>query len=393
MLFFTPKYLKTAKILRDNLLKFIHFKRDLLNQEELSYFQSSLEQLKISIRNKDRQSIESLQKELEARSKAFYLTPIGQSVYVSGLGENIESLISVFFLVVSFTVYIFARSAIPTGSMQPTLNGIFAIPTQEDPTPSFSGKLLSYLTAQTHINLISDHSGNLRSYDPIVEGRSLPILAFLPHCTLHFSDGHTLKVNCPKRHLTQLMAYQIDKGIDLSRVEVNFTNFPIKQGQLIARGIIQNGDALLVNQFKYHFVRPKKDDIFVFHTRHIKGIENRPDFDKAAGSQFYVKRLCGEPNDTIEINNNKLLINQSSPTQPGILRVMSGTAENPQKGYKGYSNNGFSIKLFDNEFLALGDNSYSSFDSRNWGPVPARNIYGSPSFCIYPFGSHWGFVR
>ena len=42
---------------------------------------------------------------------------------------------------------------------------------------------------------------------------------------------------------------------------------------------------------------------------------------------------------------------------------------------------------------ALGDNSYNSSDSRNWGPVPQRNIMGRGLLVYWPFGPHWGWIR
>ncbi|HUU70817.1 MAG TPA: signal peptidase I [Planctomycetota bacterium] len=40
--------------------------------------------------------------------------------------------------------------------------------------------------------------------------------------------------------------------------------------------------------------------------------------------------------------------------------------------------------LGDNEYLALGDNSTNSRDSRDWGPVPSQNIVGKAFFILTP---------
>ena len=43
-----------------------------------------------------------------------------------------------------------------------------------------------------------------------------------------------------------------------------------------------------------------------------------------------------------------------------------------------------------NGYLALGDNSNDSADSRYWGEVPKKDVTGRPLWVFYPFGSHWG---
>jgi signal peptidase I len=44
-------------------------------------------------------------------------------------------------------------------------------------------------------------------------------------------------------------------------------------------------------------------------------------------------------------------------------------------------------------YFALGDNSFHSSDSRDWGTVPQQNIMGHGVFVYWPFASHWGFIQ
>jgi signal peptidase I len=44
-------------------------------------------------------------------------------------------------------------------------------------------------------------------------------------------------------------------------------------------------------------------------------------------------------------------------------------------------------------YFAMGDNSYNSYDSRYWGPVPEENVVGRGLLVYWPFGRHWGLIR
>ncbi|MEZ5430860.1 MAG: S26 family signal peptidase [Verrucomicrobiales bacterium] len=87
---------------------------------------------------------------------------------------------------------------------------------------------------------------------------------------------------------------------------------PSKKGQLIARGYVETGDQVIVDKFSYHWRRPQHDEVFVFNTRGIAGIN----VSSNEGSQHYIKRLAGVPGDRVEIKDQQLALAQWR-RQPG----------------------------------------------------------------------------
>lgn len=51
------------------------------------------------------------------------------------------------------------------------------------------------------------------------------------------------------------------------------------------------------------------------------------------------------------------------------------------------------VTLPPKSYMAMGDNSRDSFDSRNWGPVPEKNLVGPALMVYWPFANHWGLIH
>ena len=112
------------------------------------------------------------------------------------------------------------------------------------------------------------------------------------------------------------------------------------------------------NETSRSFRAPRFGEIIVFR---FPG-EPRRDF---------VKRVIGLPGDRIEIVDGKLIINGLTYTEPYVNGSFS-TNLPPQTMKEG-------------EYFVMGDNRSQSNDSRNWGPVPEKNVVGKVWLVYWPF--------
>src|SRR3989338_5762863 len=118
----------------------------------------------------------------------------------------------------------------------------------------------------------------------------------------------------------------------------------------------EDGDYLLVNEISYRFSPPERGDVVIF----------RYPLD---WSQFFIKRIIGLPDETVEIKNDTVKIyNKDKPE--GFILDESYLA--PEQKTIGNS----VVKLDDNEYFVLGDNRLQSSDSRRWGQVNRTLITG-----------------
>lgn len=398
MFFLTPRYLKHAKLLHKGVTRFINYKRDILPPAKLDEIVTLRRSLEDAMRSRDRARIDALAAEINASCESAL-----PNAAHSEIADNIEVFFVAIVIALGIRTYIAQPFKIPTGSMQPTLYGLVANHTEEDPTPNILQRAKDWVTGRSYFNVHAEHTGRLRMRDPITEHS---FLGFFAHCKLHFEDGETQRIWAPMAQLTT-----VGKNLGLFQYvgaapeekeaqtpdntrryyEGSLAGRMITKGQLLARGTLDTGDHVLVNKFAYHFRRPVRGEVFVFTTQNIEGIDIAPE----QGSAHYIKRLAGVPGDEVEVESPLLKINGKVAEEAGFKRVMSGTIQQPNHGYQGYGPNGRQLRFFlqPKQYLALGDNSYNSSDSRYWGVVPQRNVVGPALFCYFPLGRNWGLIR
>ena len=123
----------------------------------------------------------------------------------------------------------------------------------------------------------------------------------------------------------------------------------------------QNGDYILTEKISFRFRSPKRGEIIIFKA---------PNSDRE-----YIKRVIGEPGETIKIYNNAIYIINKKLTEQYIeAHTFSGS----------YLRENQELIISSDSFFVMGDNRPRSSDSRAFGPVPIQDIIGKVFFRYFP---------
>ena len=116
----SPRWKKEARLLSKGARKFLSYKRDLLGEEQASHIEDARFSLNLAIKAGDKErTAETSQLLTEACENALsgYRRP-------GIIAENLEVLFVAIVIALGIRGYFLQPFRIPTGSMQPTLNGI-----------------------------------------------------------------------------------------------------------------------------------------------------------------------------------------------------------------------------------------------------------------------------
>jgi signal peptidase I len=123
--------------------------------------------------------------------------------------------------------------------------------------------------------------------------------------------------------------------------------------------LLEDGERILVNKLVYRFRPIARGDVVVFWYPRDPSVS-------------FIKRVVGLPGDIVELRQGVLLVN-GKPVEEAYLdpRFRDRETYPPQEIKRGY-------------YYVLGDHRNSSNDSRSWGEVPEKYIYGRAEARFWP---------
>ncbi len=155
-------------------------------------------------------------------------------------------------------------------------------------------------------------------------------------------------------------------ALSLAVVIIIFFYQPVKVEGTSMTPLISDQERIFINKFVYRFEPIERGDVVVF-------------WYPLDRSKSFIKRVVGLPQDTVEIRGGQVFLNGKLLPEPYIPPESDD--------YGTYA----PTQVPAGEYFVMGDHRTSSNDSRIFGTVPRRFIYGKAVFAYWP-ADHFGSI-
>jgi signal peptidase I len=125
-----------------------------------------------------------------------------------------------------------------------------------------------------------------------------------------------------------------------------------------------NGDYVLTDELTYRIRPPERGEVVVFH-------------DISDASTYLIKRIIGLPGETVIVKGNTVTIKNAQHPDGFVLSEKYLPVGTQTLG------DGTWV-LSSSSYMMFGDNRAVSYDSRVWGPLPAKDIVGLVRLRLWP---------
>ena len=196
-----------------------------------------------------------------------------------------------------------------------------------------------------------------------------------PFGEIHIDDDKDIQVHRPEAASrsslwaeARLLMRDLIFALMIAALVIVFIVQPVKVEGTSMLPRLHDGERIFVNKLIYYdeyrwAPKVERGDIVVFWF---------PDDP----SKSYIKRVVGLPGDTVELREGNVLINGG---------VLNENYLDPKSNLSTRSLAPVYVKP--NYYFVMGDNRDNSSDSRSWGLVPKKYVYGKALFRYWPLGT------
>jgi len=161
-------------------------------------------------------------------------------------------------------------------------------------------------------------------------------------------------------HVLHSWARDLFFSLAVSFFVILFVYQPVKvEGGSMEPGL-EDQERIFINKMVYHWESIERGDIIVF--RYPRDT-----------SKSFIKRVIGLPGDEVRISRGRVYVNGKFVDEPYVPPQFQDERSFPD------------TYIPQNTYFVLGDHRSMSNDSREFGPVNRRFIYGKAAFGYWPF--------
>ena len=149
-------------------------------------------------------------------------------------------------------------------------------------------------------------------------------------------------------------------AVGLAMLIIVFFYRPVKVEGTSMTPLLVDQERIFVNEFAYRFEPIERGDVVVF-------------WYPLDRSKSFIKRVIALPGETVEIHGGAVYVNGRRLQEPYVPPQFADPTDFGP------------FRVPADEYFVMGDHRISSNDSRIFGPVARRYIYGRAAFAYWPF--------
>jgi signal peptidase I len=194
--------------------------------------------------------------------------------------------------------------------------------------------------------------------EPVPLAASIPALPPYTPSSVQKDRQHHL------RHEIRVWTRDLLIAIGLALIIIIFLYQPVKVEGTSMAPLLSDQERIFINKFVYRFEPIQRGDVVVF-------------WYPLDRSKSFIKRVIALPGESVEIRQGMVYVDGQQLKESYVP---------PQ--YEDLSDYG-PVRIPRDMYFVMGDHRISSNDSRVFGPVPSRFIYGRAVFAYWPV-DHFG---